>query len=103
MPDRSTYARSDCSGAAVPHEAPARTGIGTAPTSWSGVSETSQGAHQHEAQAQAVTNGAWSATTRGAVRGLRLIANAARAPTATSAAPIVTAGFMPSTNCWPEP
>jgi len=50
-----------------------------------------------------VTNGAWSATATGSVCGLRLIANAAMAPTATSAAPIITAGFMPSTNCWPEP
>ena len=49
-----------------------------------------------------MTNGVWSATARGSVRGLRLIANAAMAPTATSAAPIITAGFMPSTNCWPE-
>src|SRR5688572_28056894 len=82
---------------AVGHEAPARTGIGTAPTSCSSVSEVSPGgAHQQEAQAQVVTNGAWSATPAGSVRGLRLIANAAMAPTATSAAPIITAGFMPS-------
>src|SRR4051812_46387826 len=91
-------------GDAVPYEAPARTGIGTAPMSWSSLSEVSPGgAHQHEAQAHAVRNGAWSATASGSVCGLRLIANAAMAPTATSAAPIITAGFMPSTNCWPEP
>src|SRR4051794_11951360 len=86
------------------HEAPARTGILTASTSGSSACDVSPGgAHQHEAQAQAVTNGVWSATARGSVRGLRLIANAATAPTATSTAPMRTAGFMPSTNCWPEP
>src|SRR4051794_1667143 len=64
----------------APQEAPARTGTGTAPTSWSPVSEVSPGgAHQHEAQAQAVRNGAWSATARGSVRGPVLIANAAMA------------------------
>jgi CubicO group peptidase (beta-lactamase class C family) len=103
-PPRPRGGRSRRARDAVPHEAPARTGIGTGATSSSSVSGVSPGgAHQHEAQAHAVTNGAWSATTRGSVRGLRLIANAAMAPTATSAAPIITAGFMPSTNCWPEP
>src|SRR3954468_23400115 len=63
---------------AVPHDASARTGIFTASTSWSSAGGVSPaGAHQHEAQAHAVTNGAWSATASGSVRGLRLIANAA--------------------------
>ena len=67
--------------------------------SWSSVSSASLGAHQHEAQAQAVTYPTSLATGRCSGYGLRLMANAAMAPTATSAAPIVTAGFMPSTNC----
>src|SRR4051794_41744091 len=64
----------------LPHETPARTGTFTAPTSWCSVSGGSPGgAHQHEAQAQAVAIVAFSATAGDSVAGLRLIANAAMA------------------------
>src|SRR3954447_5463824 len=90
--------------AARAQEAPARIGMVTSPTWSSSVAAASpSGAHQHATQAHAVTNGVSSTTATGSVRGLVLIANAAMAPTATSAAPIMTAGSMPSTNSCPEP
>src|SRR4051812_5037100 len=69
-PGRSRRARG-----AVPHETPARAGIFPAPTSWSSLSAGSPGgAHQHETQAQAVTNGSWSLATTASVCGPVLIA-----------------------------
>jgi len=47
-------------------------------------------AHQHETHAQAVGSGASGLAPGSSLRRVRLIANAARAPTATSAAPMTT-------------
>src|SRR5436190_2707718 len=80
------------------HDTPARVGIRGDDRSWSSAASLG-GAHQHEAQAHAVTYPTSLATATCSGCGLRLMANAAIAPTATSAAPIMTAGFMPSTNC----
>jgi hypothetical protein len=61
--------------------APARAGIcDRGASSFSVSSASPAGAHQHEAQAHAATSGTSLAMSM--VRGLRLIANAARAPTA---------------------
>src|SRR3954462_14381620 len=77
-----------------------RTGTCGGGASWSSESMASGlSAHQHETQAHATANESSSPNLTGAARGALLMANAATAPTPTRAAPIVTAGSMPSTNC----
>src|SRR3954471_5623124 len=88
----------------VDHDEPAtRTGTREGDVSSSESMASGLSTHQHETQAHATANESSSPTLTGAMRGALLMANAATAPTPTSAAPMNTAGFMPSTNCWPEP